>query len=65
MLNYIAEFEQLDDRLDSMGDAVVEGQRVGTLLTSLCSKYESLIVTLRTMPGELSWDDLTITLQDE
>jgi hypothetical protein len=28
MLNYIAEFEQLYERLDSMGDAVVEGVEV-------------------------------------
>jgi hypothetical protein len=65
MLNHIAEFEQLDDRLDSMGDAVVEGQRVATLLASLGSEYESIIVALRTIPVELSWDDLTARLQDE
>jgi gag-polypeptide of LTR copia-type len=35
MRNRIAEFEQLYDRLDSMGDAVVESQRVATLLRSI------------------------------
>jgi hypothetical protein len=65
MLNHIAEFEQLYDRLDSMGDAVVEGQRVATFLASLGSEYESIIVALRTIPVELSWDDLTARLQDE
>jgi gag-polypeptide of LTR copia-type/Zinc knuckle len=65
MLNQIAEFEQLYDRLDSMGDAVVEGQRVATLLRSLGAEYESIVVALRTVPGNMSWDDLTARLQDE
>jgi gag-polypeptide of LTR copia-type len=65
MLNHIVEFEQLYDRLDSTGDAVVEGQRVATFLTSLGSEYGSTIVALRTIPVELSWDDLTARLQDE
>jgi hypothetical protein len=65
MLNHIEEFEQLYDRLDSMGDAVVEGQRVPTLLASLGSEYGSIIVALPTIPVELSWDDLTARLQDE
>jgi gag-polypeptide of LTR copia-type len=65
MLNHIAEFEQLYDRLDSIGDAVVEGQRVVTLLRSLGVEYESIIVALRTIPCNMSWDDLTARLQDE
>jgi gag-polypeptide of LTR copia-type len=65
MLNHIAAFEQLYDRLDSMGDSVVEGQRVANFLASLGPEYESIILALRTIPVELSWDDLTAIFQDE
>jgi hypothetical protein len=50
MLHHIAEFEQLYDRLDSMGDAVVEGQRVATLLMSPLSEYESICDGLISLP---------------
>jgi gag-polypeptide of LTR copia-type len=50
MLNHIAEVEQLYDRLDSMGDAVVEGQRVATLLRSLGAEYESIVILRDRLP---------------
>jgi gag-polypeptide of LTR copia-type len=62
MQNHIAEFEQLYDRIDSMGDAVVEVQRVATLLRSVGAEYESIVLALRTVPGNMSWDDLTARL---
>jgi gag-polypeptide of LTR copia-type len=61
----ISALERLYAGLEAVGDDVLPGQSVATLMGSLGPECDAAVTELRTTPDEPSWDDVAARLQDE